>query len=298
VRLGRVERGAAGRGELGDHVAHVGAPPHKSHLDGLAPSSGRNTTPDDGPRELTIRSRSSATAGPLGYDTSKLSRASCVSAHEMKRLVVVTLLVGLSAVVPGVDAARQSAQPGNLSIAAAPNPVKFGKSVTISGKLTGPKSADKTVQLREDPFPFDDFANVATVAANAQGDYTFTRTPAVNTRYQTRQGGNESEILTVTVRPAISLRVSDRTPAAGRRVRFSGQLCPEHDGGSLAIQRRGAQKRWRTVRRATLADLPGSTCSSFTRGVRVRRDGAYRASFAADADHADGSSRVRRIDVH
>lgn len=216
----------------------------------------------------------------------------------MKRFLLLTVLVGVCVAVPAVGAAGQSGQPGNLSIAAAPNPVKFGKTVSISGKLTGPKSADKTIQLREDPFPFDDFANVATATANAQGDYSFTRTPAVNTRYQTRQGGNESEIVTVTVRPAISLRVSDRTPAAGQRVRFFGRLCPEHDGGSLAIQRRGAQKRWRTVRRATLADVPGSTCSSFTRRIRVRRDGVYRASFAADADHADGSSRGRRIDVH
>jgi hypothetical protein len=139
---------------------------------------------------------------------------------------------------------------------------------------------------------------VGNATTDVNGDYAFTRTPTVNTRYQVRQGGEESEVVTVSVRPAISLRVGDRTPAAGRRVRFSGRVCPEHDGAALAIQRRRAPKIWRTVRRVALADDPGTTCSTYSRRVRVRRDGAYRASLAADADHAAGTSRPRRIDVH
>jgi hypothetical protein len=216
----------------------------------------------------------------------------------MGRALAIAAVLGALAAVPAVEAVQPPTQPGTLSIAAAPNPVKFGRIVTISGKLSGPKSSGRTVQLREDPFPFDDLANVATVDTAAQGDYSFTRTPTVNTRYQTRQGGNESQIVTVTVSPAISLRLSDRTPAAGRRVRFRGRVCPEHDGGSLAIQRRTGPRRWRTVRRATLADRPGTTCSSYSRRVRVRRDGVYRTFLAAHADHADGASRARRIDVH
>jgi hypothetical protein len=187
---------------------------------------------------------------------------------------------------------------GNLTISASKKTVKFGGSVILSGKLTGPQNDGKNVQLREDPFPFADFDNAGNTTTNSAGDYSFIRTPGVNTRYQTRQGGDESKIVTVEVSPAISLRVSDRTPAAGRRLRFSGQVCPEHDGATLRIQRRVAPKRWRTVRRTTLADVPGATCSSFARRVRVRRDGAYRAFFAADADHAAGTSRVRRINVH
>jgi hypothetical protein len=216
----------------------------------------------------------------------------------MSRVLATAAALVACAAVPAVGAEKPPKQPGSLSISAAPNPVKFGRGVTISGKLSGPNSSTKTIQLREDPFAFDDFTNVATVVTNAQGDYSFTRSPAVNTRYQTRQGGNESEIVTVAVSPAISFRLSDRTPAAGRPVRFSGRLCPEHDGGSLAIQRRRAPKRWRTVRRTTLADLPGSPCSGYSRRVRVRRDGVYRTFFGADADHAGGGSRARRIDVH
>lgn len=216
----------------------------------------------------------------------------------MKRTILaLVVLVGFS-VVPPASAQKPPKQPGNLTISTSPEPVRFGKSVTISGKLTGPKSAGKTIQLREDPFPFDLLENVATVDTNAQGDYSFLRTPSVNTRYQTRQGGNESKLVTVTVRPRISFRVSDRTPRRGRRIRLFGRVCPEHDGALLRIQRRIARGQWRTVARTQLRDLPGATCSAYSRRVRPRRDVVLRLFLAADADHADGFSRRRRIDVH
>jgi hypothetical protein len=207
------------------------------------------------------------------------------------------LVVVLIATIPGQALAAQQ-QPGNLSMSASAESVKFGGSVTLSGKLTGPKSDGKNVTLREDPFPFDAFDNVGGATTDANGDYAFTRTPTVNTRYQARQGGEESAVVTVTVSPVISLRVGDRTPPAGRRVRFSGRVCPEHDGAVIAIQRRRAPDRWRTVRQTSLADAPGTVCSTYSRRVRVRRDGAYRTFLAADSDHAAGSSRRRRIDVH
>ena len=94
------------------------------------------------------------------------------------------------------------------------------------------------------------------------------------------------------VRAAISLRASDSNPRAGARVRFSGRLCPEHDGATIALQRR-TSKGFRTVRSTTLADA--GNCSTYSKRLRVRRDGVYRAFFAGDADTAAGPSRRRRI---
>jgi hypothetical protein len=207
------------------------------------------------------------------------------------------LIVVLIATLPAIALGHQN-QPGNLTLSASAETVKFGRGVTLSGKLTGPKRDGKNVTLGEDPFPFDAFDNVGNATTDANGDFAFARTPTVNTRYQARQGGEESEVVAVSVMPAISLRVGDRTPAAGRRVRFSGRVCPEHDGAVLAIQRRRAPGEWRTVRRTTLADDPSTACSIYSRRVRVRRDGAYRAFRPADADHAAGNSRLRRFDVH
>jgi hypothetical protein len=214
-------------------------------------------------------------------------------------LLTIALFVALAAAA-GASAQKPPKppkQPHGLSLAATPNPVKFGRSVTLVGRLTGPSKSSKTVSLWEDPFPFDHFTNVATASSDAQGDVSFQRSPAVNTNYQARQGGVESSTVTVSVSPRLSLRVSDRTPAAGKRVRFSGRICPQHDSTSLKIQRRVAPKKWRTVRRVTTTDA-GEECSTYARRLRVRRDRVFRTFFAADQDHAAAASRRRRIDVH
>jgi hypothetical protein len=225
----------------------------------------------------------------------------------MKRTLVAVIALAVFATVaaasaqkppkPPKDRQKTPREPRTLSLSATPNPVKFGRSVTLSGKLVGPGSSAKTVTLREDPFPFDHSTNVATVSANAQGDFSVQRSPVANTNYQARQGGVESGVVTVSVSPRVSLRFGDRTPAAGTRARFSGRICPQHDGASLKIQRRTAPTQWRTVRRVVTRDA-GEECSKYARRLRVRRDRVFRTLFAGDTDHAAGSSRARRIDVH
>lgn len=185
---------------------------------------------------------------------------------------------------------------GNITIAATPKTVKFGGTVTLSGKLTGSNNATRPVTIEQDPFPVDTFTDAGTTTTNATGDWTFAHKPVANTRYRARSGGAESQNEDVMVRPAITLRLSDRTPAVGQRVRFSGRLCPEHDGVTIALQRRFG-KTWRTLRSPVLKDVPGTTCSSYASRLRLRRDGAFRARFLGDADHVAGNSRVRRANV-
>ena len=227
-------------------------------------------------------------------------RRSCrVTTGVVKPILVAITVIVVLAAVTGASAQKPPKppkQPHQLSLSATPNPVKFGRSVTLAAKLTGPGRTSKTVSLREDPFPFDHFTDVATATSDAQGDVSFQRSPVVNTNYQARQGGVESESVTVSVSPRVSLRVSDRTPVAGKRVRLSGRICPQHDGASLRIQRRVAPKRWRTVRRVTTTDA-GEECSTYALRLRVRRDRVFRTFFAADQDHAAAASRRRRVDV-
>ncbi|HEX2233015.1 MAG TPA: hypothetical protein VHG69_06580 [Thermoleophilaceae bacterium] len=185
---------------------------------------------------------------------------------------------------------------GNLTLAAQPATVTFGRAVTLSGRLAGNNNSGRQVTVRSDPFPFDSFDNAGTATTNAQGDYALTQTPSVNTRYQARSGNEESAIVTVLVRPALSLRLSDSTPRRGQRVRFSGRVCPEHDGSRVAIQRR-TRAGFRTVARTTLRDLPGTTCSRYARRLRVFRDGTYRAVIRGHGDHATGISPRRRANV-
>ena len=208
---------------------------------------------------------------------------------------MIALIAAALALVAAPAANAQKNQPGNLTLRPSADLVKFGTAITLSGKLTGPNPDGKTVQVQEDPFPVDAFTNLGSVTTNGQGEWTLSHVPPVNTRYRASQGGNESAIETVNVRPAISLRVSDSTPNVGQRVRF-GRLCPEHDGARLALQRRRPDGSWGTVRSTTLKADP-SACSTYSRRLRVRRDGVYRTYFGGDADHAAGPSPRRRLNV-
>lgn len=212
----------------------------------------------------------------------------------MKRTLVIAA-AGLVALAAPALGAKPEAK--NLTISAAPTTVKFGGSVTLSGKLAGANNAGRNVTVEQDVYPLDTFTNAGSATTNATGDWSLAQKPTANTRYRARSGNAESTTVDVMVRPAITLKLSDSTPRAGQRVRFFGKLCPEHDTVAVALQRRFG-KTWRTIRKPVLADVPNSTCSSYSKRVRVSRDGAYRVRFLGDADHVAGNSRVKRADAH
>jgi hypothetical protein len=95
----------------------------------------------------------------------------------------------------------------------------------------------------------------------------------------------------------VVLRVSDRTPRAGQRVRFYGTAAPQHDGRTVRLQRQTSTGSWTTVARTSLRDA-GDERSSFSHRMRVRRDGVYRARVYRDANHATGTSGSKTLDAH
>ena len=213
----------------------------------------------------------------------------------MKRAVITIAAVAVLA-MPAVLSAQ--GQPKNLQIGPNTAEVKFGGTATLSGKLTGQNNSGRSVTVERDPVPFGTFDAAGTTQTNASGDWSFADRPTVNTRYRARSEGSESKTVDVNVRPAISLNLSDRTPAVRQRVRFSGRLCPEHDGTAVALQQRLPNNQWRSIRTLVLKDIPGETCSSYARTLRPRRTRAYRVHFNGDGDHVAGNSRVRVARVH
>lgn len=221
------------------------------------------------------------------------------------------LVAGLAATaaVPAVATAdhRPGHQGGggsanNVSINAT-SPVTFGRTATIAGKVTGNGAAGVVVDLQADQHPYADngFTTVANGATDANGDYRFTHAPQAGTRYRVVAKASPtvtSSAATVLVRIRVTRRVSDRTPAAGRRVRFSGTACPDHDGKVAHIQRRTSTGRYRTVARTVLRDT-GGPCSRYARRVRVRRSGFYRVRVpSGDQDHITGTSRRVFLRTH
>jgi hypothetical protein len=211
----------------------------------------------------------------------------------MKRTMITIAAVALVA-VPVVQAQQT---PDTLSIAAAPGAVKFGGSITLSGKLTGSNVDGRNVRVQADELPLDSFSNAGNATTNATGDWSLVVKPNANTRYRARVGNLDSANIDVTVMARVSLRLSDRTPRRGQRVTFRGRVCPEHDTVTIALQRRSSTG-WNTIASPVLADIPNTNCSSYSVVRRVRRDGRFRARFLGDADHAASNSRAKRARVH
>jgi hypothetical protein len=211
----------------------------------------------------------------------------------MKRTILTIAAVALVA-VPVVQAQQA---PDTLSISADHASVKFGGSITLSGKLTGSNVDGRNVRVQADELPLNSFSNAGNATTNATGDWSLVVKPNANTRYRARVGNLESANLDVTVMPTVSLRLSDRTPRRAQRVTFRGRVCPEHDTVTIALQRRSSTG-WKTIASPVLADIPNAACSSYSVVKRVRRNGRFRARFLGDPDHAASNSRVKRARVH
>ena len=192
----------------------------------------------------------------------------------------------------------------NLSIGAQPNPVLWGRAITISGRLRGNDNDSKTMTLQQNPHPFKGaFRSVATTTTDAQGDYSFGGIrPLSHTQYRVRADLNPDETSAnevVLVRKKIGRRVDDRTPDRGDRVTFSGRVTPAHDGDTIQLQRRRASGSWRTFANVTLEDAGPTRPNSsvYRHRIRIFRDGAWRARIKADEDHLGNRSRRVRINV-
>jgi hypothetical protein len=206
-----------------------------------------------------------------------------------------------AALVAPFLAQGQSPTKSDITISAERNPIVYGGSTTISGRVKGTLKAGALLTLQQLTAPYTgDYENVATTTAGTNGAYGFNDvSPEVTSRFRvasTLPQGMSAD-LPVQVRIRVTLRLSDSTPRAGTRVRFSGTAAPEHDGRLVFIQRRTFTGGWRTVKKTPLNDA-GSEFSKYSTRIRVRRNGAYRARVFHDSDHLDGTSRKKRAIVH
>ena len=216
---------------------------------------------------------------------------------RLHRLAVAASAAAATA-IPGAALAAPPT-PHQLTIAAKPNPVVFGQSVAITGKLTGDSSAGEDVTLREDPFPFGNFTNFGSTNTAADGTYSFTVKPTVNTKYQATAKSKSpatSPELTVLVASKVGFVVSDTTPKVGQSVVFKGRVYPPHDGQHVWLQRK-VETGWKTLAKIALADA-GDAYSVYSRKRTVTRNGTFRVVKPADSDHARGVSPKRTLTVH
>jgi len=205
--------------------------------------------------------------------------------------------LGSAAHKPGHGNAPQS---GNPTIAVNPEPVVFNSFTTVRGSIKGNQVANERVELEELPFPFTgmQWRPVSAVNTDSKGNYRFSVRPRQNVRYRVRWRDAVSSEAFVRVRILVGRRVSDPTPRAGQLVRFfSSTVAPAHDGQRVYVQKRTSTGRWATVARTSLRDAGPSRpgFSAYSVRVRVPSDGVYRVRVQGDADHAWGTSNLRRL---
>jgi hypothetical protein len=218
----------------------------------------------------------------------------------MKRAWIAIGVTALVGVVAAGDAATGAApKAGDVTIAANPNPVTFGQTTTISGKVKGAKLGD-IVQLQADGAPLDgSFKTVAQGSTQNNGDYAFPGVrPSKLTAYRVlapAAPAKTSASLNVAVRINVRLHLSDSTPKAGQRVTFSGTVKPPLDGRRVRIQRLVGNV-FTTIAKTTLRDA-GSTKSKYAKAVRISKSGTYRVLVPGDSKYLEGEAQ-RAITVH
>ena len=229
----------------------------------------------------------------------------------MKRALSATVAVGASVALLAPLVATADHRPGHranppnpdLSIAAEPDVQRWPRQVTISGRLHGPDNTGKTIELGENPHPFTGgFRSVGTTTTDAQGDYSFQVRPEEHTNYRVRTVGIEppevSAVEAVRSRMKITRRVSDKTPADGEEITFSGRVGPAHEGLHVLIQRRRPSGTWRTVTSTPLGEADADNHSPYSTDVQINRDGVWRARIRGDENHLGNKSRRVRFEVH
>lgn len=223
----------------------------------------------------------------------------------MKILIAgVAVAAGLAAAAYAQNAPRQQ-PPGSgpygtvpiVSIRAAPNPVVFGRTTTISGSLRRNTANVRITLLSRSYSPRGTFTPLGATSTNRRGDYRFVVKPGAHTVYRVLTGtappARSSDLL-VRVRTSVGLRVSRNAVRSGSLVRFTGRVFPRHNGHRAYIQRRGPRGGWGTVARPVLRTFD-STSSRYVRRLRLRRTGVYRVKVNGHNDHSTGYSRLVRV---
>lgn len=198
---------------------------------------------------------------------------------------------------------RTSKIPQSLSLVAAPSPVSFGGSATLTGALAGTGGGDRKIQVQQEAFPFTSgFANVGNpIVTAADGSFSAPVVGlAVNTQFRvvTTDGkALTSPAVMLGVSPVVRTAVSTTRPRRGSLVRFAGSVTPRWVPAQVAIQKRATDGRWITVA-GTITHAFGATKAKYAKRIRVRRGGTYRVFVGLiDSRYAPSTGREIRLRV-
>ena len=169
--------------------------------------------------------------------------------------------------------------PLSVQLAGAPNPVVFGGPFLVEGNLSGTGSANHPIALQANPFPYT--AGFQTVGnpelTNATGGFSFPFLGLLqNAQLRVVTVGNPlviSPVLTENV--AVSVTFHAHSVRRRGYVRLSGTVAPAEVGALVGFQLLTPGKS--VNEGGTVVKAGTATVSTFSRIVRVRHPGLYRA---------------------
>lgn len=170
--------------------------------------------------------------------------------------------------------------PLSLQIVGVPNPVPFGDPFTVEGSLTGTGSANHPIVLQANPFPYT--AGFKTLGnpelTTSSGGFSF---PVVgllqNTQLRVQTVGSPT-VTSPVLLENVAIQVSFHARRTHRRGRWRlyGTVTPAEPGAQVGFQLLTVGGR--TVNEGgTIVKAGSPTVSSFSRTVRLRHHGVYRA---------------------
>lgn len=191
-------------------------------------------------------------------------------------------------------------QPLGFDVTATPNPVLFGTTTTVAGKLNGTGGGNRQIVLQQRVFPYTaKFAQVGNPQVTAaDGSFSFPGVPVPsNTQFRVQTNG-ASAIVTAGAAVKVSTLTSTTHPRKGSSVRFSGHIYPARDGAQIGIQKLNSKKQWVTVAGTITRHSGGTTSKSrYAKSVKVSRGGSYRI-YALIVDGNYVSNVGRTVVIH
>jgi hypothetical protein len=171
--------------------------------------------------------------------------------------------------------------PLSLQIAGVPNPVPFGESFLVEGSLSGTSSANHPVVLQANPFPYT--AGFKTLGnpelTSATGGFSFPVLGLLeNAQVRVQTLGNPT-ITSPVVLENVAVQVSFHARRTHRRGRWRlyGTVSPAEPGALVGFQLLVAGGRTVNEGGTVVKAGSSSTVSTFSRTVRLRHGGVYRA---------------------
>jgi hypothetical protein len=182
--------------------------------------------------------------------------------------------------------------PLSVQLVGAPNPVVFGNSFFVEGTLSGTGAANHAIALQVNPFPYiRGFQTVGNPElTNSTGGFSFPYLGLLENAQLRVVTIGSPVVSSPVVLENVAVRVSFHVHSTRRRgyVRLYGAVAPAEVGALVGFQLLTPGKS--INQGGTVVKAGSATVSRFSRIVRIRKPGLYRALIKVSADGAHVSN--------